>query len=304
MTYIYAFNLEPDGTGVVSDTRLTYGSSPSDLRVDTEQVAKVYQVGRLAFIAVAGRIDHVAKILEGLVGALKRVPASSWYDTFVTHCDERLAVCIQDQVFSASNPPEFQLIYSDLRHKRGRSRCRLIRIEPRLFNGQLRNARTVAKMGEYVAIGWSEEGRRALNHVASDSLAEIEGRGLEITEPTRQEIQALGHHPPDSKGIQLDSRGPRDGSFRETLRKYSAGKFLKGEHIVAFEPVLLYGGVAKAAIASKTEELRLIGLEGVECVGTQWTISTLTLRHGIREFDKDNVVPLTPLVTALRQLHF
>lgn len=299
MTYLYAFNAQPDGIGVIADTRLTLIDTVNKLRVSPDQVAKVYPLGRRAFVGIAGTVGHVASILDGLAHVLRPVSDSKWYNLFVQHCETRLAACITSGMFSAERLPEVQLIYGDIRHKRGETRCRLIRLETIIVEGSLKMLRKTAAEGQYLAIGWSPEGRRELNVVASDALAEVEGRGLVISESSAEEIRTLGIHPPDAHGFKLDSSGPRIGNFRSQLRKYAARAFLRDSSVMAFEPVLSYCGIAQAAIEAKVVELRGREVEDIETVGDQWTPASLTLRHGFKAFNNDKLEALTPLIKAL-----
>lgn len=299
MTYLYAFNAEPDGIGIISDTRLTHVNTLGELRVAPDQVAKVYCLGRRAFVGIAGTIGHVASILDGVVHILRAADDSKVYELFVHHCEARLAACLADGTFSVEHPPEVQLIYSDIRHKRGTIKCRLIRLEIVNADGNLKMHRTTATKGQYVAIGWSQEGRSELNAVASDALAEVEGRGLEISGLRADEIIKLGLHTPADQAFRLDSSGPRIGNFRSQLRKYAARMFLRNCNALAPEPVLMYCGIAQAAIEAKAYELRHRELDGIETVGEQWTPASLTLRHGFRIFNNGELMALMPLIKVL-----
>lgn len=298
MTYVFAFNAEPDGIGIIADTRLTL-SSLTELRVGPDRVVKVYPLGRHAFVAIAGTIDHVASILDGLACALRSNKNSKWHDLFVLHCETRLAAYIADGTFSVKHLPEVQLIYGDIRHKRGRTRCRLIRLEPGISNDNFESFRKTATEGQFLAIGWSPEGRRELNDVAANALAEVEERGLEISDLRAEDTKHIYQHPPETRGLTMDTSGPRIGNFRVKLRKYAAQTFLRNSSIMAVEPVLIYCGVAQAAIETKAEELRHRGAEGIESVGNQWTSASLTLRHGFRAFNNGELVGLQSLINAL-----
>lgn len=299
MTYLYAFNAEPDGIGVISDTRLTLVSTLGQLRVAPDQVAKVSPLGQRAFVGIAGTIDHAASILDGLAYVLRSSNDSQWHELFVRHCEARLAAYLADGTYSERHPPEVQLIYGDIRHKRGRTKCRLIRLETSNVNGGIKLVRKTATEGQYLAIGWSQEGRRELNAAASDALAEIEGRGLNVSRLPANEIDQIYQHPGEGRGVKLDSSGPRIGNFRSQLRKYSARTFLRNSNVLAVEPVLLYCGIAQAAIEAKAEELRCREVEGINTVGHQWTPASLTLRHGFRAFNDGELVALMPVIRAL-----
>ena len=299
MTYIYAFNAAPDGIGVIADTRLTLVDALGHERASPDQVAKVYPLGLRAFVGIAGTVGHAATILDGLSRVLRSAPESKRYDIFLSHCETRLERFRAGPAGSVEQTPEVQLIYGDIRHKRGQTRCRLIRLEPTIVQGSLKMRRTTASEGLYVAIGWTPEGRRELNTVASEALSETEGRGLEITELRAQDIQELGQHSPNARGFKADSSGPRTGKLRSQLRKYAAHTFSINSNVLAVEPVLLYCGIAQAAIAAKAEQLRSTKAEGIETIGDQWTAASLTLRHSFRIFNNDELVALTPIIKAL-----
>lgn len=299
MTYLYAFNAEPDGIGVIADTRITFIDTLGQLRIDPDQVVKVYPLGRRAFVGIAGTVGHVASILNGLEHVLRSATDSRWYDLFVQHCESRLEACHTDGTFSVERPPEVQLIYGDIRHKRGATRCRLIRVEPAIVQGSFKMIRKTATEGQYLAIGWSPDGRRQLNAVASEALAEVESRRLEISGLCAEEMRQLGPHTPDAQGFKADSSGPRIGNFRPQLRKYAAKTFLRNSTVLAVEPVLIYCAIAQAAIEAKVDELRSSDAEDIETVGDQWTPASLTLRHGFRAFNNGELAALTPLIKAL-----
>ena len=299
MTYLYAFNAEPDGIGIIADTRLTLTNTLGQMRVDPDQAVKVYPLGRRAFVGIAGTVNHVASILDGLTHVLRGASNSKWYDLFVQHCETRLAACHTDGTFSVERLPEVQLIYGDIRHKHGAAKCRLIRLEPAIVQGRFNMIRKTATKGQFLAIGWSPEGRSELNRVASDALAEVESRGLEISQFSAQEIRQLGNHTPNAQAFKADSLGPRTGNLRSQLRKCAARTFLKNSSVLAVEPVLVYCSIAQAAIEAKAVELRKREVEGIETVGDKWTPASLTLRHGFRAFNNGELAAISHLIKAL-----
>lgn len=100
MTYCFAFNAEPDGIGIIADTRILIENDAGELRPTAGHALKIYPVGSHAFIAIAGRQDHLSMILWKLASALRRAESVQRYDLFLRHCENNFEAYRQAALFS------------------------------------------------------------------------------------------------------------------------------------------------------------------------------------------------------------
>lgn len=302
MTYCFAFNTEPDGIGIIADTRITIETDLGQLQQIGGHSMKVYQLGSHAFVALAGRLDHIAMVLWGIEDRLGAADPAEWFDVFIDHCEANFYRYRDARVFSMESPPEVALIYADVRHKRGATNCRLVR----LVFGPSANGpavlRTVGPQGGSVAIGWTPEGRAELNEAAKSALGELYNRHLEIRDLTQEEIRTFHVAPAPGPlvGFALDTRGPPDASFSPVLRRYCADKFQKGGPTLPFEPVTALCGAALAAVEGRMAQLRREQWAYAEGVGQEFSSGSLTLRHGFQLYFGPNLAAISQIVTALR----
>ena len=71
MTYCYAFNISPDGIGIIADTRLSRVTKFGDVEYEQTSYQKIYCPTDNSFIAFAGTVSQLAKQLDGLSNHLE-----------------------------------------------------------------------------------------------------------------------------------------------------------------------------------------------------------------------------------------
>ena len=176
-----------------------------------------------------------------------------------------------------------------VRHHKGSTKCRLLKLDFKYSGDQPCIGYRNAPSGEWLAIGWSSEGRAALSHAASDALGELESRSLIIRVPDNEQRQMIikkhGSLSKNSLTVMLDSRGRRDSSFRNVLRKYTNNLPSSSPMTMRFDPTLLFSGAAQKAIERKMKELRQRQFAHHNCVSDTWSVATITLRDGFRIFN-------------------
>lgn len=302
MTYCFVFNAEPDGIGVVADTRLSQLDLSNGIQPLPGHVAKVYGIRERAFVAIAGRTDHVAMILHGIQARLWAADEANWYDIFIEHCENNFRAFCETGIFSKLHPPEAALIYADCRHHRGETRCRAVRLQfGSTDDGPVRRRDNI-RFGEAYSIGWTVEDRRPLDEAGKDALGDMYNRSLVITESSEHEIRALGHVTVGGGpriGLQLDMTGQPDKSFCPILRRYAAQKFLRGCDVMAIEPVTLMAGAAEMAIYHTMRALREQQIPGCAGVGEEFHSASLTLRHGFRVYNGEQMAFIPSIVSSI-----
>jgi hypothetical protein len=264
--------------------------------------AKLFPCRVTHTIAIAGRLDHVSMILSGLTSRLDTEAPALWYDSFIEHCEKNFLACRDARLFSKDRPPEAALIYGDIRHKRGETKCRLIRLVFGCGEDGPASHRQPTESGKSVAIGWTPEGRAELNEAAKSGLGDLYNRHLELRELTEAGIRELGHvsaSPGPVRGFVMDTGGPPDRTFCVTLRRFCAQTLLKGGPTLAFEPVTALCAAAVAAIECRFRQLRREKAEGIEGVGDVFTSGSLTLRHGFLLYSGPNLSVIESVAAAL-----
>jgi hypothetical protein len=302
MTYCFVFNAEPDGIGVVADTRLSYFDLSNGIQPLPGQALKIYSLMDRAFVAIAGRTDHVAMLLEGIQTRLQTSDDSKWYDMFVSHCENNFRICCEKGVFSKQHPPEASFIYADCRHHRGETKCRAVRLEFGYTDEGPAHRRKNIPSGNASSIGWTLEGRHLLDEAGMNALGELFNRSLVIEEVFDKSSQALLDATTGGKprfGLKLDMTGERDKSFIPVLRKYSAQKFLREGYVMAIEPVTLLAGAAEMAIFYTMRELREQQLPDCAGVGEEFHSASLTLRHGFNVYNGEQLELIRPVVSSI-----
>jgi hypothetical protein len=300
VTYCFVFNTEPDGLGVIADTRLSELDLSHGIRPLPGQVAKVYALGQRAFVAIAGRTDHVALLLHGMHERLKVADDANWYDLFIESCERNFRVFCETGIFSRSHPPEAALIYGDVRHHRGETRCRAVKLEFGFTSTGPARVRQNIGPGQADSIGWSVEGRNVLDAVAKNALGDLRSRSLVITKLTEQDIVALGHVTAGGGarvGFELDATGNPDGSFCPVLRRLANDRFPFGGPFMALEPVTLLAGAAQKAVfeAMVLKGQYLVDSEGVG----EFHSASLTLRHGFRIYNGEHLAAISLIRTSI-----
>lgn len=292
LTYCFVFNAEPDGIGVIADTRLSEIDLTNGISPLPGQVLKVYALRERAFVAIAGRTDHVAMLLHGLRDRMRASDDSKWYDVFVEHCETNFRIYCEAGLFSRTHPPEAALIYGDCRHHRGETKCRAIRLQFGSTDAGPTRRRDNIAFGKAYSIGWSPEGRGPLDEAGKNALGDLYSRSLVISDFSEEEIKELGHMTVEGSpraGLRLDMTGLPDKSFCPVLRKFAAQTFLRGGPIMAIEPVTLLCGAAEMAIFHTMQSLRAQAVESCAGVGEEFHSASLTLRHGFRVYNGEQL---------------
>lgn len=302
MTYCFVFNAEPDGIGVVADTRLSELDLTNGIRPLPGHVLKVYALRKKAFVAIAGRTDHVAMLLHGIQDRMRTADDSMWYDIFVEHCETNFRIFCEAGLFSQTHPPEAALIYGDCRHHRGATKCRAVRLQFGSNEAGPTHRRDNIGSGAADSIGWSPEGRRPLDEAGKNALGDLYNRSLVISDFSEEEIKELGHVTVGGGtrlGIRLDMTGAPDKSFVPVLRKFAAQTFSRGGPVMAVEPITLLCGAAEMAIFHTMRSLRAQALEGCVGVGEEFHSASLTPRHGFRVYNGEQFALIGSVASSI-----
>ena len=287
---------------MVADTRLSELDLTNGIRPLPGQVLKVYALRERAFVAVAGRTDHVAMLLHGVQGRMRASDDSKWYDIFVEHCETNFRIFCEAGIFSRTHPPEAALIYGDCRHHRGETKCRAVRLQFGSTEAGHTHRRDNIGFGEAYSIGWSPEGRRPLDEAGKNALGDLYNRSLVISDFSEEEINELGHVTVGGGprlGLRLDMNGAPDKSFCPVLRKFAAQTFLCGGPVMAVEPVTLLCGAAEMTIFHTMQSLRTQAVEGCAGVGEEFHSASLTLRHGFRVYNGEQLALIGNVAAAI-----
>lgn len=299
MTYCFAFSAEPDGIAVISDTRVTFEMA-GELQVDHGDYLKVLSPKENSLIAVSGGVFELKLLLDELLGAIENVSAARQFDAVHEFLKTRYSKIFSALTAYKKSIRPMSLIYGDIRHKRGSTKCRLAKYDFRVINGRPAIGFTMGGKFGWFAIGWSQDGRRLLSQAAIENLSEIESRSLRVYEPSSKQNKTLykSHNIENSapySAFIFDSNGQRDGSFRKTLRQFANNFEANKEANVKLEPMLIMGGTAKNAIEHAMLDARTKGIPDSEAVGTNWTLATLTRRFGYRVHSSSDL-QLVPLI--------
>ena len=289
MTYSYAFNLCPDGIGIISDTRLSWVTKFGDVGYDDTAYQKIYCPAPNTFIAVAGDTEQLSALLEGVGDRLSNTDQRLRFNCFQDFSKEKYGELWASGYFTAQNLPCIALLYGDIRRHRGKIKCRLLRhefgtrnLKPAIFH------KTYNEAKKSTAIGWSKEGRKKLNNAAVEAMAELDSRSLTISPPSQsileKFIQNHGPIPQNASVYFMSTKGKRDSSFRAILRKHVNSAMAEQPHLMRYDPVLIFAGAAQKAIEMRMNDLRKEMLEMHETVADTWTIATLTMKDGFRVF--------------------
>ncbi len=292
MTYCYVFNAEPDGVGIITDTRLSSITTFGEVDVDPEDYLKVYSPTKRAAIIISGNIRNLKNILQGVEAIFFEKKESKWFDSFIEKCTDNYLSCCDEGVFSSDILPQVQIIYADIRHRKGSTKCRMVRLEFYFENGEPKIARRYAMTGQYLSIGWSPEGRHELNESASYALCELDSRSLIIRKATKDEIKSIekvnGKLKNNSVLSVMDSSGDKDGTFLKKLRKYCKKLPRFSQTTMHYDPVMVFSAAAVNSIEIRMDELRKKSLQYHETVGNTFVISTLTQKQGFKQYsDKE-----------------
>ena len=304
MTYCYVFNSEPDGIGIVTDTRLSILTRFGEIDIIPEDYLKVYSFTNRSAIILSGKIEHIRIILEGAAETLRITNESKWYDSFIQHCSQKYSYSCQQGIFAENSLPEIQLIYADIRHRRGSTKCRMVRLEFEYSRNKPKIRRRTALSGEYLSIGWTPQGRRELNVAASNVLYEIESRNLivrNLSDDEKNNFEGIhGKLSGNAHTCVLDSSGVKDGAFRKTLRKYckNSPSIIPGSKM-HYEPVMIYAAAASKAISERMVELRRLSAQHHQSVGDKFIISTITQKQGLKLYNGEQLNIINGLFSPL-----
>lgn len=282
MTFCFAFKAPPDGIAIITDTRLSSLNSHDELSAISGDYLKVVSPRDNCVIAFSGMIWQVKELIVGLDECLRQTNENLQYEAFIRFIENRYAGMWQRGAFTHTLP-EISLIYSDMRHTHGSTRCRLSRLVFGTKNSEpLISAETSHDL-DYVSIGWTLEGRKSLSSRAADALGELESRNLLIDSNCDKLVALLPISSPVTHSVRLDSSGERNYTFRKKLRAYcNSLEKINRENNISFEPMLIFGSAALRAIESQMHELRESNEPYHACVGDSWTLTTLTRRYGVR----------------------
>jgi hypothetical protein len=290
MTFCFAFSANPDGIAVVADTRLSYDNNGFS---DTYQ--KVFFPTEDSFIAVSGVLGTFSFLLENIGSILSPVAFDRRIDFLRRHLRQRYIDGIDKRQFEGS-PDDAFLIYGDVRFDKGTSRSRLVR-----FNFQFRDGTVVFGEKSSPKFGWCCIGsapptRHFLANTAADCLMDLEERSLVIRADANVLNVTAGRVPylsldrrgavfdhPGGGAVVLDSSGPKNGTFRKTLRAFANQQEASGSESI-FEPIQVFGSAALKAIADQVAEFRNPPAIGIETISDTWTLATISRRNGIRLF--------------------
>ncbi len=280
MTYCFAFKAPPDGFAIISDTRIS-SEIGGVIEIEEGDYLKVFSPRKNSFITFSGKLWQLKSLLLELPSYLASVDEKIQFERLESFLKLKYSEMWQRECFSEKNYPSMELIYGDIRHKRGSMQCRLARYDLGIKNGKPAIAKTMGKKIEWVSIGWTPDGRRLLSNAAADALCELESRGLDIrscagTKASGSYLE-LGN---GALGVILDSSGVRNSSFRKVLRSYANNLEHNKSANIKFEPMLIFGGVAQNAIEYAMEDARKIAMPYSDYVGSNWTLATLTQRFG------------------------
>lgn len=233
------------------------------------------------FIAFSGAIGQIKKLTLGLSEILEKSCESTQYEIFLKFIRTRFDEMWQQGDFQ-NNPPEIALIYADIRHVHGSTRCKLLKLECCLKNLKPHISELIGAGIEFVSIGWTPEGRRMLSSGAANALGELESRNLLIVTKSEQLSKLLQNHPSAINSVIMDSSGERNSTFRKKLRAYCNSLDKDKPSDIPLEPMLIFGGAAKQSIEFMMQDLRKMNVPMHDCVGDNWTLVTLTRRYGFR----------------------
>ncbi|MCF7821613.1 MAG: hypothetical protein K9M17_04115 [Mariprofundaceae bacterium] len=296
MTYCFAFKVNPDGIGVISDMRLSIGESIEDLTVADDYYQKVFNPTSHSFVAIAGTISHIKKVLSGLDSVMKAVPPSQWYEQFTKSLRERYGELISEGYFSDSNSPDVALIYGDLYKRHGGMRTRISKFVFTSENGKPTILCTPPAHKRPVSIGWSSKGQELLEGYAYEAANEFASRPAKVKIVSRGELKRkLGSHAPESNdaiGIEFDTSGVRDFTCLKEFRRVYNELNNTGSQAVWISPVSMLASATLCGIQNGMQHARLAKMEGHECVGNNWNIAIVTSRHGfhiVTHEEKDKI---------------
>jgi hypothetical protein len=299
MTYCFAFSLNPDGLAVISDTRVT----TSTRAYDGQQ--KVFFPTPYSFLAIAGKLANIESMLAGVSAAILEVHESQRLDQVVRFLDRRCRELpsLKDLTEQSLDREGFAIIYGDTRRHRSGNRARLIRLELRVSSeGAPYLHREVPPNLGWVAIGTAPATRRFIGNTAADSLGSLEQRGLRIRPlpstytppygtPIITDLTVRGKQRlKERQALQLDSSGPRDGTFRKVLREHYRQQLKAGNPIHQLSPLVVFAAAARDAIAGQVAEFKSgPGIPDVAGISDAWCIATISNPEGAQLYtDRDS----------------
>jgi hypothetical protein len=287
MTFCFAFKAPPDGIAVITDTRLSIAMGDAIKPIQGDYL-KVFSPRKNCVIAIAGAINQLEILLNGVTST---IPLDDEYEFefFMNTLRQRYHEMCIDGYLNSENPPSMSLIYGDLRHKHGTTKCRLTSFRFLIRDNKPCIERKIGDKVSYTSIGWTEEGRKILDANAINALQELESRSLVISEANESErkyfYKKAGYTPSEpSTLIRYDSSGKRDSSFRKELRRFSNNLDFnkKKDTKIHLEPMLVFGSAVQNELEGSMKEIREQNIPYHECIGTNWTLATLTRKHGFK----------------------
>jgi len=294
MTFCFAFSANPDGIAVVADTRIS-----KDDKQFSDGYQKVFFPTENSFVAVSGILGPLSFLLKDIGDSLSPIAFDRRIDFLRMHLRQRYIDGLEKGHFPGS-PDDAFLIYGDVRLQKGPARSRLAQ-----FNFQFSDGKVVFGEKSAPNLGWRCIGttppiRRFLANMAAASLQDLEQRSLEIRSKAdslemtagRVPYQRLDRRSASFCGskpgaVLLDSTGPKNGSFRKTLRAFANAQEASGSDVIV-EPIQVFGSAALQAIVDQVAVFKNPPLLGIEAISDTWSLATISRRNGIRLYTGDD----------------